>query len=503
MNLAFNPEQESLLALIHAEQQADQACYLVGGAVRDALIARPLHDMDFAMGENPVSLAKHLAKRLNVGFFVLDDDRHTARVVYTDRAGLPFPLDFVQFTGENLDEDLHHRDFTINAMAVSVRDLGVVIDPLGGQMDLSRGILQACNRNSLLDDPVRVLRAIRLAHQFEFEYAQDLKRLLVKAAPHLPESSYERQRDEFFRILEGPDPAGGVADCRQFGVFETLIPPIIEQEPIPASPPHVSPLIEHTQNVIRYYQVILESLLNDSDDSVDKAWWLEALLVKIKCFADPLGQYFNEEITPGRTKKGLALLGALLHDIGKPMTMTTGEDDRLHYLDHDVLGAKLAWEIAKRFELSNAEASWIRTIVRYHMWLLPLMKADGLPERRSVYRFYKEVDEAGIAIALLSLADTLATYETDLSPEKWHKAISVVEMMLSAWWEDGQTVIRPQLYFDGNDLQDIFGMKPGSEIGRLLDELAEGQASGEIQTIAEARVFLMKRISETNPRGLD
>jgi hypothetical protein len=91
------------------------------------------------MPENPYTLAKRLAKRLGVGFFVLDDERHTARVVYEDHKGRFFPLDFVQFTGASLTEDLLNRDFTLNAIAIPVDDLDQVIDPLDGRVDLEGG----------------------------------------------------------------------------------------------------------------------------------------------------------------------------------------------------------------------------------------------------------------------------------------------------------------------------------------------------------------------------
>lgn len=496
MRLKFNSDLFSLLDLIRSECRPGQELYLVGGAVRDVLLGQKLHDLDFVMLDNPTSLAKSIAKRLKADFFVLDDDRHTARVVYHNLEGNYFPLDFVQFTGESLLEDLENRDFTINAMAVSIFDLTAVIDPLDGQTDLTEGRIRACSNRALLDDPVRVLRGIRLALQFNFKFAQGLDVLMREAAAHLPETSYERQRDELFKILEGPHPSVGVAQCRQFQVFETLIPPLVAQEAVPASPPHVLPLFDHTISVVDHYHLLLQRLHPDSEDGENTPWWLDQFVSSLGQFSNELNEYFNEELTPGRTKRGLALLGAVLHDIGKPLTVKTGEDGRLHYYDHDNVGADLAWEAAQHLQLSKAESAWLRTLVRDHMRLLSLANAEEPPSRRSVYRFFNAVGEVGVAITLLSLADTLATYGQDLPQDKWHTKVSISQVLMTAWWEKRDAVISPLLLLNGHDLQKYFGLKPGKQIGRLMADLAEAQASGEILTEEEARAFIRAKLAK-------
>ncbi len=199
MRLAFNLNEEGLLRTVREALAPGQACYLVGGAVRDYLLGRPLHDLDFALPEDPTHLAKRVANRLGVGCFVLDDQRHTGRVVYKTPKGHPFPLDFVQFTGETLEEDLANRDFTLNAMALSVEDLNEVIDPLQGQADLKQGLLRPCSLHALADDPVRILRAVRLAKQFSLAYAPGLDEMAWAAAWDLHKP---RRRDSVMNCSE-------------------------------------------------------------------------------------------------------------------------------------------------------------------------------------------------------------------------------------------------------------------------------------------------------------
>lgn len=498
MRMTFSSEITSLFDLIRFELEPDQDLYVVGGAVRDALLGRKLHDLDFVMSKNPTALAKKLAKRLEAGFFVLDDERHTARVIYHRDDGQVFPLDFVEFTGDSLLEDLENRDFTINAMAVSIHERDALIDPLGGKADLQVGRIRPCSEHALRDDPVRVLRGIRLAVQFNYDYAEGLAAMMQEAAVHLPKTSYERQRDEFFLILEGPVPSVGLGHCREFQVFNTLIPPLIEQEGVPASPPHVLPLFDHTINVVYHLRLLLQQLMQEPELIEGESWWPGQALIELRQFSSDVKAYFDQEITLGRSKYALTLLGALLHDVGKPMTIKEGEDGRLHYYNHAKVGADLTWDIAKRLRLSNAESDWLRTMVRYHMQLLSLVNSNEPPTRRSIYQFFNKTGEVGVPIALLSLADTVATYGHNLSRTKWDNAVRVTKMILAAWWDHQDTVVYPSLLLDGHDLQELFELRPGEQIGRLLDQLAEAQASGEVLTKDEAKEFIRERLSKNH-----
>ena len=494
MRLKIKPEQLALLALCRDACDPGQALYIVGGAVRDILLGVPLHDIDFVMPENPYTLAKRLAKRLDVGFFVLDDERHTARVVYQDQKGRIFPLDFVQYTGANLIEDLLNRDFTLNAMAIPVDDLDQVIDPLDGRVDLKQGILRACSPNALLDDPVRVLRGIRLAQQFHFSFTPGLERDMRIAAVQLPRTSYERQRDEFFRILSGPGPAEGLRECSRLGVFETLLPPLVDLEDIPVSPPHHLPLIEHTLQTVDHYHRLVTDL---TSDQILDAWgdgYMQQAQQQLSKFSGALSAYFAEEITPGRSKAALAYFSALLHDVGKPLTVKVVEDGLVHFNNHAVVGADLARKMAKRLQLSNAESDWVERMVLNHMHLLSLIAAGSPPDRRSIYRFYKKAGETGVAIAVHVLSDTLATYGSDLDQSLWGTAVSVVESMISGWFEHRETIVSPSPLLDGHDLQRLFGVTPGKHIGRLLGQLVEEQASGNISTKDEAQDYVRKQL---------
>lgn len=492
MRLTNFPKLQKIIDTIQKELGTGQSLYLVGGCVRDSILNLEFNDLDFVMPDDPTRFARAVAKQLQSGFFVLDDERCTARIVYTSDSGETFPLDFVRFTGNSLEEDLLNRDFTINAMAISIHDLSTIIDPLGGQADLEQRCLRLCNPNALIADPVRVLRGIRLACQFNLDFSNGLDRKIKEAAQLLPNTSSERHRDEFFKILDGQNPAGGLEFFRKFQIFNVLIPSLVEQNGIPASPPHVLPLFDHTLAVVHYLDQILVAIRDIASCVGHQPLWFEKLVDMLAPFALQLNGFFHEEITPGRTKRSLLMLGSLLHDLGKPRTMRLGQDGRLHYFNHAQVGADLAYNVSKRLKLSNAECDWVTCLVRYHMELLPFINDETMATPRAIFRFFKKVEEVGLAIILHTMADTLGTFGEALSVEKWKKTINVMENFLSAWWLQKDLLISPTPLLNGHDIQTLFGLEQGAQIGHLLNQLLEAQVNGEVQTQMEAETFLSK-----------
>jgi putative nucleotidyltransferase with HDIG domain len=280
------------------------------------------------------------------------------------------------------------------------------------------------------------------------------------------------------------------------GIFDTLIPQVVDLVSIPASPPHQYSLFEHTLRTVQAYHRLLGALVGDGDAFGEDGWLTTDALEVLGVFSAAIDAYYKEEITPGRSKKALAMFAALLHDIGKPLTVKTGDDGRLHFDRHAAVGADLAYEAAKRLQLSNAEGDWVRRVVRDHMRLLPFLDPGSPLDHRSMYRFFKGSGDAGVAVVLHTLADTLATYGTDLARERWVNTLNVARVCLSAWWEQHEVIVSPVPLLDGYDLQREFGLKPGKRLGRLIKRLIEEQASGVIGTIEEAHDFVRKHLDE-------
>jgi tRNA nucleotidyltransferase (CCA-adding enzyme) len=177
-----------------------QPAYLVGGAVRDALLKRSREylDLDFVIPTDAVNTARKIAAHYNAGFVLLDADRQIARVVFKHATA-----DFAQAEGGSLEADLHRRDYRMNAIAYNPRT-GEIIDPLEGYADLQQGIIRMVSAKNLQDDPLRLLRGYRQAAQLNFIIEPETRSAISKLAPLLSQIAAERVRVEFSYLLGIP-----------------------------------------------------------------------------------------------------------------------------------------------------------------------------------------------------------------------------------------------------------------------------------------------------------
>ena len=480
MKLIIDAEIQALLELVQKAQKPGQQVFLVGGAVRDILLGCQLNDLDFVLAENPVSLAKKVSRHLNASFFVLDDERQTVRFMYYLSNGQLFPLDFVKFTGKNLEADLYNRDFTINAMAVSISDLDTLIDPLDGQTDLSQGRLRACNNQSLLDDPVRVIRGIRLARQFGLDYAAGLEKLMVEAASKLPEVSTERLRDEFFRILQGPDPVNGIKDCNRLHVLKSLFPHLGDRLELNISDAKDAEKYYYYIPVIESFCQLLRLFSNNVDNLLEKRDRILTIHTALEMYENQIKEYFSNELTSGRSILGLSVIGSMIYKL------SSGVSDAINNQFVDSFG--------KHLRLSNTEVSWLKNLLVGLGGFQNLIKDKNILARNTVYRFYKISGNAGVAVAFLKIAEALALPANDINDETFDKCLGHMKLLLTAWWDQYDQLVKPDLLLNGDELQKVFNLNPGIEIGKLLSYLEEAQASGIVSTREEAVRFLEEEV---------
>ncbi|RMG93523.1 MAG: CCA tRNA nucleotidyltransferase, partial [Chloroflexi bacterium] len=237
--------------------------YLVGGAVRDALLGQASHDLDFVVPEKAISLAFRVADELGVPAYVLDRERDTGRVVLPE---LATTLDFASFRGADLLADLRDRDFTVNAIAlpVSAQTTAGLIDPCGGQADLAAGVLRMTHARVIEDDPLRALRALRLAVTFGLRLAAETESAVSAAADLLDQVSTERVRDELLRLLATAVPHEAIRQLDKYQLLRTVLPEIADLAVIEQSPPHHEPVLPHTLSVLAWL-VQLETAVLDGE----------------------------------------------------------------------------------------------------------------------------------------------------------------------------------------------------------------------------------------------
>jgi poly(A) polymerase len=488
----FSPPLQKVIAAIPESVPA----YLVGGAVRDLLLSRPGHDHDFLLVGDVLKLSRKIADSLGGAFFPLDRDRGYARVILTLSEGERFVADFAPVKAGDLDTDLRSRDFTLNAMAVDIRNPQALIDPLGGAADLHARRLRACSPTSLTDDPVRVLRAVRLAVSFSLRILPETNVLIRQAATLLPQVSPERTRDEVMKILANPQPASAIRLLEILGALPLLFPDLIALQGVEQSPPHVSDVWNHTLDVLARLEMVLGILEMEYDPDQASSLLLGLAVMRLGRYRGQVAAHLETPFTPERSLRPLLFLAALYHDSAKPATRQVEANGRIRFFQHDEIGAELVRQRGLELRLSNEEILRLETIVRGHMRPLLLAQAADQPTPRAIYRYFRDLGSAGIDICLLSLADTLATYGTTLPVETWSRQLDVVRALWEAYWENPQERIQPPAILDGHDLMNIFRLSPGPKIGTLLESLREAQAIGQISNRDEAVAFVQQLLDQ-------
>ncbi len=490
--LAFN----ELLAQVRPALPEGVPVYLVGGAVRDALLKTPTHDLDFAVQGNALRVARRVADQLGGAYYPLDQETETGRVVLTREDNTRDMLDFAALRGPDLESDLRDRDFTINAIAVDAREPQIVYDPLGGAADLYAKRLRACSAQSLESDPVRILRAIRQAAAFGLQIEPETRRQMREAVALLPNVSGERQRDELFRILGGPQPATALRALEIMGVLPHLLPELTALKGVTQSPPHVYEVWQHTLQTVQWLERLL-GVLGTLDYNPTKAdnFHTGLAVLRVGRYREQIHAHLNAELVPDRAMRPLLFFAALYHDVGKAATRTVTEDGRIRFLGHERVGAQMMDDRADALKLSNQERARVKLVVRHHMRPHHLASAPKPPTRRAVYRFFRDTKEAGADICLLNLADVLATAGPKLQQDTWSHHLDVIRTLLEAWWESPEERVRPPALLTGHDLMQHFELAPGPQIGKLLELIREAQATGEVQTRDEALTLAQAHLS--------
>jgi poly(A) polymerase len=460
--------------------------YLVGGAVRDILLGRDVHDLDFVLPRGGLGAARAVADKLKGAYYPLDRERETGRVVWTDSTSKRWHLDFAAYHNSDLEGDLTARDLTINAIAIDIDHSHTLIDPLGGAADLLARYIRACTPASFTADPLRVLRAVRISVSYKFRILPETLQGMRAAAAGLGDVSAERLRDEIFRMMDCPQPSACVQVLDTIGGVKAIFPELDALRGLKQSLPHVNDAWIHTLDVISRLEQVLSVLSVGFDLDSTQNIYTAMLSHQLGRYRQQITSQLAGELSEGRNLRSLLFFAALYHDVGKPETRSTDPDGRIRYFDHDLVGAEIIDRRCQWLHLSNLEIAWLKLVVRYHLRPLLLTQDGVTPSRRAIYRFFRQAKDSGIGVCLLSLADVWGTYGPGMPAEVWGRYVEVVRSLLEGWWERPAEVVTPPIYVNGRDLIEEFSLQAGPIIGKLLDEIREAAAVGVIQDRQQA-----------------
>ena len=446
--------------------------WIVGGAVRDALVGKAVTDLDLAVHSEPGPVAREIARNLGGVAFELSDRFATWRAA--DRAG-GWQVDIASLRGPDIEGDLALRDFTIGSMAVGLAG-GDLIDPLGGREDLARGLIRASGPTSFVDDPLRSIRAARLAAQYGWSIESSTVELARSAAAGLAGVAGERILAEFLNLMGSRDPLGGLEAMDRVGAMDEVLPEVGMMKGVTQGPNHHLDVHGHTLEV-------LEGVLRIESDLEafvgDLAAGTSALL------AEPLSDGIDRAI-------GLRL-GALFHDCAKPETRSE-KDGFVGFRGHDEVGAGKVGEIFRRLRSSRSLARHVADLTRHHL-ILGFMVHEMPLDRRAIYRYLSNTSPVSVDVTLLTVADRLAARGAGpvASSEMIEAHLELARTMVAAgleWHSTGP----PELPLAGDLLASELGIEPGPELGRVIEELREDVYAGDVGSASDAVELGMKHL---------
>jgi len=445
------------------------AAWLVGGPVRDALLARPVEDVDIVVTASPEAAARAIAAHDDAHLFPLSERFGAWRVIARDRT---WQADLAPLRGGSIEADLALRDFTVNAMALPLGGPGELLDPHGGERDLHDGVLRAVSGTAFEDDPLRVLRLARFAAELGLEADAGTTELARRAAPGIEQVAPERSFYELRRLVSAPDPVAGVRGAGDAGLLPHLLPELHTLRGVEQNAYHHLDVWGHTLEV-------LERLLDIERDPGAVFGGL----------GERIGAELARPLADELTRAEGLRFGALLHDAGKPATRAVSPEGRVLFWGHDGVGAQMTREVFRRLHASVALGDYVAALAQHHLRLGFLVHERPLT-RRHVYRYMRACEPVTLEVTVLSAADRLATRGERSRPEALEAHLEVARELAAAAldWRAGP----PAPPVRGDDLIAELGIAPGPEVGRLLAIVEEAAFAGEASTREQALAVARK-----------
>lgn len=422
--------------------------YIVGGAVRDIIMGKPVYDWDFTTNATPEQMLSFLKD----AFY---DNKFGTVGIKIKKFQRPFEITTFRTEknykdqrhpseikwGKTLEEDLQRRDFTINAMALNItlkennKYSAVLIDYYKGLKDLQDKIIRAVGNPTerFLEDALRMMRAVRIATELNFDIEEKTKEAIQNNASLLQRISAERIRDELLKILSSNYPYNGILKLKETGILEIILPELEKCFGVD----QVSPGRHHI------YDVGTHSIL-------------------------------TLKYTAQRNTDPITRFAALIHDIGKYKTYKKREDQTITFYNHEVIGARIASQIAERLKLSKKQKEKLFKLVRYHQFTVNENQTDS-----AIRRFIREVGQENIKdIIDIRVGDRLGSgaKETSWRLEKFKRRLIEVQK---------KPFTVHDLKIKGDKIMEIFKIKPGPKVGEILDALFKKVTSNKIPNTAE------------------
>jgi poly(A) polymerase len=437
--------------------RAGEQIALVGGPVRDAMLGRLHNDLDFTTSARPETTERLLAGWADAtwdmgrSFGTIGCRKGEWQVEITTYRAEEYDPDSrkpsVQY-GDRLAGDLGRRDFTVNAMAVTLPDRKFE-DPYGGIVDLAHRLLRTPGRpeDSFSDDPLRMMRAARFAAQLDFTVDPDVVRAMTDMAARIEIVSAERIRDELVKLVMAPHPRKGLALLVETGLAEHVLPEL--------------PALALERDEHHRHKDVYEHTLTVLEQSMD----LE-------------GRLGGPDL--------VSRLAALMHDVGKPRTRRFQDDGTVTFHHHDVVGAKLTRKRLKALRFSNDTIDEVSRLVELHLRFHGYGSGEWTDS--AVRRYVRDAGDQLERLHVLTRAD--CTTRNRRKAERLRRTYDDLEARIERLGEEEELAsIRPDL--DGNQIMELLGIGPGREVGEAYRYLLELRMDQGAMSPEDAKAALL------------
>ena len=464
-----------LSAVSRIAKRRNQGIWLVGGALRDIYLKsnKELIDFDFCVEKETLAVAKEFAKIISSKVIILDKDQKSYRVVLKEK-DRNFTYDFTAMRGENLEEDLALRDFTINTLTVSLLDKKLkLVDHLEAGKAIKNKTITVVRDEVIPQDPLRILRGFSFVANYGFQINARTLKLIVKHKQLLKSVSKERINEELFKILASNNSYKVIKIMDKLKIIDQVIPEIAKMRGVKQEGGfHHLEVWDHSLETLRQFELFSNKQLGKNQE---------------------MANYLNQELAGKRRRSQVIKLACLLHDIGKPKAKKKLKG-KIVFHAHEKIGQEITEKIADNLRLSLREKNVLTKLIFWH--LRPGYLADQVyPSKRAVYRFFRDTQEEGVAVILLSFSDWRATRGplTDNKKRKRHEVIMLG--LADKYFVDKAKKPLPKI-IDGNSIMKKYKIPSGPLVGTVLHKVLEEQALGNISTKQEALVIAKNIIAK-------
>lgn len=428
--------------------------FMVGGAVRDGILNKGISDYDFAVDGDFDEAALYFAGKTNGSYVKMHND--VSRVVVE---GIIF--DFCKLKGRTIYDDLNKRDFTINSIALDIRN-DKIIDTQSGMDDIKSKIIKMTYNDAFVDDPIRMLRAFRFYAAFGFDIEKDTLENIKKNAKLIASMPGERITSELLGIFNTESSRETIELMDSSGLITVLFPTMVEMKELGRCKYHVVDAFTHSILALKFLEENVSELY-------DTKWGVE------------IRSHLEEKL--GCVKRlAVVKVGTFFHDIGK-IEAYKNENGRISFKLHDKLGREKFSNIASRFNMSYEQSELIKDIIGGHMRVLGLFKQES--GDRALYRFFREYKDNSIDVIICSLYDVTATRslldENGEGPNYREYILKLIDKYY--------TKVTCPGFINGSDVIRYTGAS-GGKIGEILNKVNEEVFIGSIKNREEAVKFL-------------